>query len=65
MDTTRERFEEFARRYRAELKEHPRAEAVTYLRGLAKSRTVTLLTATKNPEISEAAVIAVVVSAAK
>jgi uncharacterized protein YeaO (DUF488 family) len=53
-----ERFEEFGRRYRAELDEPERAEAVQHLRQLAKRRNLTLLTATKHAEISEAAVLA-------
>ena len=42
-----ERFEEFTRRYREELTEPERAEALAHLRGLAKTRTLTLLTASK------------------
>jgi uncharacterized protein YeaO (DUF488 family) len=53
-----ERFEEFSRRYRAELQEPERAEALQHVRELAKGRTLTLLTATKRPEISEAVVLA-------
>ena len=53
-----ERFEEFARRYRGELEEPDRAEALDRLQDLARGQTMTLLTATKNPEISEAAVLA-------
>jgi uncharacterized protein YeaO (DUF488 family) len=53
-----ERFTEFGRRYRAELEDPERAEALAHLRDLAKDRTVTLLTATKQPEISEAEVLA-------
>jgi uncharacterized protein YeaO (DUF488 family) len=53
-----ERFEEFGRRYQAELKEPERAEALAHLRSLAKARPLTLLTATRQPEISEAAVLA-------
>ena len=53
-----ERFEEFGRRYREELKDAERAQALKYLRELAKSGTLTLLTATKHAEISEAAVLA-------
>ena len=53
-----ERFEEFSRRYRAELEEPERAKALQHLRELAKDRTLTLLTATKHPEISEAVVLA-------
>jgi uncharacterized protein YeaO (DUF488 family) len=36
------RFEEFARRYRAELEEPERAEALQHLRELAKKQTLTL-----------------------
>jgi uncharacterized protein YeaO (DUF488 family) len=53
-----DRFAEFARRYRAELDEPERAEALQHLRGLAKRRTLTLPTATKHAEISEAVVLA-------
>ncbi|WP_019070709.1 DUF488 domain-containing protein [Streptomyces hokutonensis] len=53
-----ERFTEFSRRYRAELEDPDHAEALAHLRDLAKERTVTLLTATKQPEISEAEVLA-------
>ena len=52
------RFDEFSRRYRAELQEPGRAEALQHLRALAKRRNLTLLTATKHSEISEAAVLA-------
>lgn len=52
------RFEEFARRYRLELEDPGRAEALAHLRGLAQNRQLTLLTATRRPEISEAAVLA-------
>ncbi len=57
-DHVPERFEEFARRYRVELEDPERAAVLDHLRTLAKQRTVTLLTATKRPEISEAAVLA-------
>jgi uncharacterized protein YeaO (DUF488 family) len=53
-----ELFEEFGRRYRAELDEPERAEAVQHLRELAERGPMTLLTATKHAEISEAAVLA-------
>jgi uncharacterized protein YeaO (DUF488 family) len=53
-----ERFEEFARRYRLELDDPRRASALAHLRELTKDRPVTLLTATRQPEISEAAVLA-------
>jgi uncharacterized protein YeaO (DUF488 family) len=52
------RFEEFSRRYRAELKEPEPAESLARLRALAKGKPLTLLTATKEPQISEAAVLA-------
>ncbi|MDG5482006.1 DUF488 domain-containing protein [Mycolicibacterium gadium] len=51
-------FEEFARRYRGELGESTRAAALAHLRDLAKSRTLTLLTATKRANLSEATVLA-------
>jgi uncharacterized protein YeaO (DUF488 family) len=57
-----ERFDEFARRYRQELTEPERAEALAHLRGLAADRTLTLLTATKDADISEAAVLASLLS---
>ncbi|MGI8578143.1 MAG: DUF488 domain-containing protein [Nocardioidaceae bacterium] len=53
-----ERFEEFNRRYRVELEEPERAEALAHLRDLAAHGTLTLLTATKHPDISEAMVLA-------
>jgi uncharacterized protein YeaO (DUF488 family) len=53
-----DRFEEFGRRYRAELKDPERAEAFAHLRELARHRTLTLLTASKQADISEAAVLA-------
>jgi uncharacterized protein YeaO (DUF488 family) len=52
-----ERFEEFSVRYRAELSEGEGAEALSRIAGDARSGVVTLLTATKVPEISEAVVI--------
>jgi uncharacterized protein YeaO (DUF488 family) len=53
-----ELFDEFARRYRNELTETGRADALTHLRELANDHNLTLLTATKNADISEAAVLA-------
>jgi uncharacterized protein YeaO (DUF488 family) len=53
-----ERFEEFGRRYQREMEDPRRAEALAHLRGLAKDRQLTLLTATRQPEISEAAILA-------
>jgi uncharacterized protein YeaO (DUF488 family) len=52
------RFAEFARRYHAELDDPERAKAVTHLRELAQDRPLTLLTATKHSDISQAAVLA-------
>jgi uncharacterized protein YeaO (DUF488 family) len=53
-----ELFDEFARRYRDELTQPDRAAALTHLRELADQSKVTLLTGTKNTDISEAAVLA-------
>ena len=53
-----DRFAEFARRYRAELEDPARAEHLQHLRELARQQTLTLLTATRHVDISEAAVIA-------
>lgn len=52
-----ERFDEFAQRYRAELAESEQAAEVDQLRSLADDGGLTLLTATKQPEISEAQVL--------
>ena len=52
------KFEEFVRRYRAELEEPERAAALGHLGELAAHRPLTLLTATKRPDISAAAVLA-------
>lgn len=52
-----ERFEEFSARYRAELAEGERAEALSRLATEAQAGTVTLLTATKEPDLSQAAVL--------
>jgi uncharacterized protein YeaO (DUF488 family) len=52
------RFEEFGRRYRAELTTADRASALEHLRELAATDQLTLLTATKQAELSEAAVLA-------
>jgi uncharacterized protein YeaO (DUF488 family) len=57
------RFEEFGRRYRLELQGPRQAEALAHLRGLAKDRRLTLLTGTRQPEISEAAVLAALLRA--
>jgi uncharacterized protein YeaO (DUF488 family) len=55
------RFEEFARRYRAELDEPGPAAALRHLADLADDGPLTLLTATKNPDTSEAAVLAALI----
>jgi uncharacterized protein YeaO (DUF488 family) len=52
------KFQEFVGRYRAELELPERATALQHLRDLARHRPLTLLTATKDPGISEAAVLA-------
>ena len=57
------RFEEFGRRYRVELQGPRQAQALSHLRGLAKDRRLTLLTGTRQPEISEAAVLAALLRA--
>jgi uncharacterized protein YeaO (DUF488 family) len=51
-------FDEFVSRYRAELTEPDRAAAIMHLHQLANKQTLTLLTATKDADISEAAVLA-------
>jgi uncharacterized protein YeaO (DUF488 family) len=53
-----ERFPEFRRRYRAELDQSPRREALGRLRALADRAPLTLLTATRDVEHSHAAVLA-------
>lgn len=58
-----DRFAEFTRRYHAELDDPgpdggARAAALAHLRELAEQGPVTLLTATRRPELSEAAVLA-------
>ena len=53
-----EKFDEFARRYRGELEDDDHAAAIKHLRELAAKGPLTLLTGTKQPEISEAAVLA-------
>lgn len=52
-----ERFDEFTRRYREELAEPEPAAALQHLRDLAGQGKVTLLTATKSADISQAAVL--------
>ena len=52
------KFAEFRERYDKELQVPERAEALTHLEDLARSGTITLLTATRDVEHSEAAVLA-------
>ncbi|WP_182883221.1 DUF488 domain-containing protein [Microbispora sp. H10949] len=52
------RFAEFRRRYLAELREPERRQAVDHLRDLAGHDRLTLLTATRDVEHSQAAVLA-------
>ncbi|HZQ30829.1 MAG TPA: DUF488 family protein [Mycobacterium sp.] len=59
-------FDEFTRRYTAELTDRARATALKHLRQLARQKKMlTLLTATKDFEISEAAVLADLIKASK
>jgi uncharacterized protein YeaO (DUF488 family) len=51
-------FREFRRRYRKELRGAERSATLTHLRELARKHTLTLLTASKDVDISEAAVLA-------
>ena len=53
-----DKFDEFDRRYRAELEEPQRAMAFAHLRELAARGRLTLLTASKRSDISEATVLA-------
>ncbi|MFG2019466.1 DUF488 domain-containing protein [Actinomadura geliboluensis] len=53
-----DRFEEFTDRYDAELRDPDRAAALDRLRALAAHGTITLLTATKDIDHSQAAVLA-------
>lgn len=53
-----DRFEEFATRYRSELDRTERASALRHLRLMARHDRLTLLTATRDPDLSQAAVLA-------
>ena len=53
-----EKFPEFQRRYRAELRDPERAEALHHLAEIAQQMRLALLTATRAVEISAAAVLA-------
>jgi uncharacterized protein YeaO (DUF488 family) len=52
------KFDEFRRRYVAELREPSAGDALARLRALAARGRTTLLTATKEPDLSQAAVLA-------
>jgi uncharacterized protein YeaO (DUF488 family) len=52
-----ERFEEFSKRYRSELADGEQAEALERIAKEAEEGTVTLLTATKELDLSQAAVL--------
>ncbi len=52
-----DKFEELARRYRVELEDPERTEGLQHLRQLATGHRLSLLTATKNADVSEAAVL--------
>jgi uncharacterized protein YeaO (DUF488 family) len=53
-----DKFEEFEGRYRQELEDPKRASALRYLRLMTSRGRLTLLTATKQVELSQAAVLA-------
>lgn len=53
-----QRYDEFRRRYLAELQDPGRADALRHLRDLAQRGPLTLLTATRDAGISQAAVLA-------
>lgn len=55
------RFAEFARRYRSELEDAEHAIALAHLRALAQADHLTLVTATRALELSQAAVLADVI----
>jgi uncharacterized protein YeaO (DUF488 family) len=57
-----DRFEEFTRRYRAELEDPQRAEALAHLRSLAAAGPLTLLTGARRSDISQATVVASLVA---
>ena len=57
-----DRFDEFTRRYIDELAHPEKADALTHLRDLANHGRLTLLTATKAPNLSEAAVLATILT---
>ena len=56
------KFEEFARRYGAELEQAEQAQALQHLRDLAADHRLTLLTASKDVDTSEATVLAAILN---
>ena len=56
------KFEEFVRRYGAELEQAERVQALHHLRDLAAYGRLTLLTGSKDVDISEAAVLAAILN---
>ena len=58
-----DRFADFRRRYRDELTQPERAEALAHLRALTRQGRLTLLTATRDITISAAAVLAEILDA--
>jgi len=56
------KFGEFKRRYGDELEQAERARAMQHLRDLAADRRLTLLTASKDVDISEAVVLAAILN---
>jgi uncharacterized protein YeaO (DUF488 family) len=56
------KFDEFTRRYVVELEQADRGRALQHLRDLASDRPLTLLTGTKDVDISEAAVLAAILN---
>ena len=56
------KFEEFTHRYGGELEQMERAQALQHLRDLAADRRLTLLTASKDVDISEATVLAAILN---
>jgi uncharacterized protein YeaO (DUF488 family) len=60
-----ERLEEFAARYRAELEQPERARAVQRIADSSRQRMVTLLTATKELDLSHAAILAEAIDEAR
>jgi uncharacterized protein YeaO (DUF488 family) len=59
-----DKFDEFARRYRAELDTEPAASALASLRARAETGPLTLLTATRDTDHSHARVLAELLSTA-